>query len=834
MFATSIGNCRRVNTCTTPLHYAAQNGNLSALLAFLCAGADVNAADISGMTALHYAAARGHLLAVQALIARGAAIDPVNVSGATPLSLACANDALAVAAHLVVCGASVERKDNDGIEPLMHIVTGVLPDLKENSDGNEAGDGPFEAVVREENFSDLTLSGKKVHKSVLAARLKAFDNYFTEHSGVSDIDISDVPEVVDIFVDFIYKGWSERLLAPMNATLNSKVLIEILRVALRWSFDKLIEAVSILLTHRISESNVLSIWKVLTEHAAAQEMAQKKAQKEEDGTGVKQPDNAMTVEQQDKDEIFYPLSWYCPVLYPYLATVTVKTLVSLGGAGELRKVLSASQLAEMLEFVVLRHKGVAIPASSAKVPVAVAAEKPKETKAKTSSDVVKKEHNALSSSDSSIARRVLDRTMRQPLAEVFNHPVDPERDNAPDYLTVIKKPMDLGTIKSKLRHGKYHSLDGFVSDVRLVFKNARAYNGEGSYILQCVDEVSSFFEEEWKSAMKEKTKQKNSEAKDTSDYKESRHHRPSVKQEKSRDKKERRRSQQDYYDKPYGSSSSTKTRANDRRINPEFLGDCKAIIDQLLKHEFSGFFDHPVDPIADSAPDYFAIIKKPMDLSTVKSKLRHNEYRSLHHFAEDVRLIWTNCSTYNPAGSSIVAYAEGLKQLFETEYKKLKEKVSGEKRAAPEESQAAVAEKDAEEDEKINLANWLCGCLGEMDEEQQGEAISLVSGEFDKEAEYDLGALPMEKLRVLEAFVNKVKNQEPPEKRPRVEEVEAVSPTQADLPVDEPKAEKAPVDVEAAPNADDVQVVDEKSTNGGVDDKNDQVGDDKTSASDAL
>jgi len=31
---------------------------------------------------------------------------------------------------------------------------------------------------------------------------------------------------------------------------------------------------------------------------------------------------------------------------------------------------------------------------------------------------------------------------------VFREPVDPERDMAPGYLTIIKKPMDLGTVKA--------------------------------------------------------------------------------------------------------------------------------------------------------------------------------------------------------------------------------------------------------------------------------------------------------------------------------------------------------------------------------------------------
>ena len=46
----------------------------------------------------------------------------------------------------------------------------------------------------------------------------------------------------------------------------------------------------------------------------------------------------------------------------------------------------------------------------------------------------------------------------------------------PDYLDVIARPMDLGTVRAKLRRRGYGSADAFASDVRLVFNNAKQYN----------------------------------------------------------------------------------------------------------------------------------------------------------------------------------------------------------------------------------------------------------------------------------------------------------------------------------------------------------------------
>ena len=63
---------------------------------------------------------------------------------------------------------------------------------------------------------------------------------------------------------------------------------------------------------------------------------------------------------------------------------------------------------------------------------------------------------------------------------IFNTPVDPEKLNLPNYFEIIKRPMDLGTIKRKFDNRIYADTAQFAVDVRLVFNNAMAYNSERS------------------------------------------------------------------------------------------------------------------------------------------------------------------------------------------------------------------------------------------------------------------------------------------------------------------------------------------------------------------
>jgi hypothetical protein len=56
----------------------------------------------------------------------------------------------------------------------------------------------------------------------------------------------------------------------------------------------------------------------------------------------------------------------------------------------------------------------------------------------------------------------------------FLEPVDVSA--VPDYLTVIKQPMDFSTMKKKLQKGQYKHLSEFQTDFELICNNAKTFN----------------------------------------------------------------------------------------------------------------------------------------------------------------------------------------------------------------------------------------------------------------------------------------------------------------------------------------------------------------------
>eukprot|EP01066_Platyproteum_vivax_P013263 Platyproteum_vivax@DN6013_c0_g1_i1.p1 len=100
------------------------------------------------------------------------------------------------------------------------------------------------------------------------------------------------------------------------------------------------------------------------------------------------------------------------------------------------------------------------------------------------------------------------------------------------------------------------------------------------------------------------------------------------------------------------------------------------LLRDLWKSETSQPFRLPVVPNEQSCPNYFNIIKTPMDLYTVKRKLNNHQYPSAAPLLADLDLIFTNCSTYNtgvehPVRKAGEQLSDVLEELLLTRYRSL-------------------------------------------------------------------------------------------------------------------------------------------------------------------
>ncbi|KAL4090494.1 hypothetical protein QTP88_025321 [Uroleucon formosanum] len=124
---------------------------------------------------------------------------------------------------------------------------------------------------------------------------------------------------------------------------------------------------------------------------------------------------------------------------------------------------------------------------------------------------------------------------------------------------------------------------------------------------------------------------------------------------------------------PTGGSGSIPDGKTKEKLT-EALKGCTEVLKELFTKKHAAYawpFYKPVDAAWLGLHDYHDIIKKPMDLGTVKTKLDNREYKNSKDFAADVNLIFSNCYKYNPKDHDVVAMAKKLQAVFEAKMSKV-------------------------------------------------------------------------------------------------------------------------------------------------------------------
>ncbi|CAD7697813.1 unnamed protein product [Ostreobium quekettii] len=130
-------------------------------------------------------------------------------------------------------------------------------------------------------------------------------------------------------------------------------------------------------------------------------------------------------------------------------------------------------------------------------------------------------------------------------------------------------------------------------------------------------------------------------------------------------------------DAPAGSPPSQPQRRSDEQELRILWKKCETILNNIKRHRLAGPFLRPVDPIRSGVPDYYEVIKNPMDLGTVGKRLEmrgggrrgaERGYASPLEFRDDMRLVWANCREYNPPGDDCRKLGDQLSQLWEARW----------------------------------------------------------------------------------------------------------------------------------------------------------------------
>ncbi|XP_052576033.1 transcription intermediary factor 1-alpha isoform X2 [Peromyscus californicus insignis] len=122
-------------------------------------------------------------------------------------------------------------------------------------------------------------------------------------------------------------------------------------------------------------------------------------------------------------------------------------------------------------------------------------------------------------------------------------------------------------------------------------------------------------------------------------------------------------------DAPSHNSEKRKTEGL-TKLTPIDKRKCERLLLFLYCHEMSLAFQ---DPVPLTVPDYYKIIKNPMDLSTIKKRLQEDYcmYTKPEDFVADFRLIFQNCAEFNEPDSEVANAGIKLESYFEELLKNL-------------------------------------------------------------------------------------------------------------------------------------------------------------------
>jgi bromodomain-containing factor 1 len=347
----------------------------------------------------------------------------------------------------------------------------------------------------------------------------------------------------------------------------------------------------------------------------------------------------------------------------------------------------------------------------------------------------------------------------------FLRPVDPVALNIPTYPDIIKSPMDLGTMETKLKEGRYGSVQDFVDDFELIVNNSKQFNGEGHAVTQSAFSMQAYFNRMMETVPTADAIEQPKVQKKRS---------PSI----SREKPPRRESRQAaapasaQVQAPAAPAAPAETYALQSDGTPQIrrqssinrptrtikppptreipyakpkrkehqleLRFCEHVIDEIRSPKFGQFnhvFLQPVDPVALNIPHYRQVIKQPMDLGTMSQKLRLGQYGTAAEFKKDFDLMIKNCLTFNPTGNPVRDLGIQLQREFERLWA---DKDKWERKNQPPSNRASSAsgddeseaDDDEEEDEEVDDAQAKIRAL----QKQLIELQNQVSGMGDKGA----------------------------------------------------------------------------------------------------
>jgi bromodomain-containing factor 1 len=331
---------------------------------------------------------------------------------------------------------------------------------------------------------------------------------------------------------------------------------------------------------------------------------------------------------------------------------------------------------------------------------------------------------------------------------------------AESYSAKVTNPIDLATMEVKIREGKYSTMNDFKADLILLYDNCALFNGPEHEVTKAAKtvgdsifaKISSIPPEPVAVPKAAKIKgRKSTPTAETSTRATTARRPPRAAATNAAAPPAqtfaldpttstpliRRDSKQDLGGRPKREIHPPKNKDLVYSVRPKSkkyateLKFCEDVLVEIKKskyYHFTSAFLTPVDPVALNIPNYFTVIKAPMDISTVSKKLSAGDYTRAKEFENDMRQIGWNCNKFNPVGNPVREMGRQYDELFNSLWAKKDKYISDHTPAAASASDSADEDDESEEEEEVEvLANPVNSAATLRLIEEQNKLITLMT-----------------------------------------------------------------------------------------------------------
>jgi len=247
--------------------------------------------------------------------------------------------------------------------------------------------------------------------------------------------------------------------------------------------------------------------------------------------------------------------------------------------------------------------------------------------------------------------------------------------NMPDYYNVVKEPLDLGKIRTKLEDGEYLKPEDFEADVRKIIANAVALHRESDEVNAAAQRISNFFDENWSKMQGDLYNTPGEgDRPDDADFTIGGMNRKGSAMGATPSRKEGVIAA--------SSSSATKSKEGSKTsstLNPVYMraiqesgwkGGAYEVMQKLIQHENAWAFMGPLQFSDQNAANQ---AKRNVDIRTVMDKLSNGDYTrgGRKDFLRDIRSVFSNAMAHYEEEHQLHGMAKEMQEIFNTEWQNL-------------------------------------------------------------------------------------------------------------------------------------------------------------------